>query len=270
MVEEFGVISAIRYDPSFLLPSYVPGNGVFDYEKYAEAKAELNTAVFFLFPRHVYRLNMGYEYFWPDLAKKQKPITDEKLAKALYAAIQDPSQCWRLRPRVNKTGEIEVEANIVPSRPNLLSGLGDTKPGDSYTWTVYVDTEVTPQSDITKIKTTNRDPYTAARERVFPHDYPKTEPVEVLLYNEDNQLTEGSLTNVAFYRNGEWITPASDGIGGLRGAVKAEMLARGFMREYRENEAVFKNSLQEGEKVLLMNGIQGVFAGYVTLKAFHQ
>ncbi|KAK9485790.1 aminotransferase class IV-domain-containing protein [Lipomyces starkeyi] len=258
----FFVTSAIRYDPSLLFPTSPLSVGP---EQFATCKADLDPRLFFLFPRHVFRLNAAHEYFWPHISKaKGQVVTPEALLTALYLAVGEPDKCWRLRTLVSKDGHIKVEANEVPPRSDLFSGLrDDTKPETS--WVVYLDSERTPQTAITMFKTSNRDPYKAARERVLPPEFPLSARVEVLLFNEKYQVTEGSLTNVGFWRNGEWITPSSNGIGGLRGSVKAELLDRGLLREMKDDEAVLRDSIQEGEKVLLLNGIQGVTCGYVRL-----
>ncbi|KAK9366227.1 aminotransferase class IV-domain-containing protein [Lipomyces kononenkoae] len=255
----FCVTSAIRYDPSLVFSEPVSA------EQFAACQASLDPRLFFLFPRHVFRLNAAHEYFWPEISKgKGQVVTAEALLLALYHAVGDPDTCWRLRTLVSKEGHIKVEANQVVPRFDLYSGLkDDTRPETS--WAVYLDSARTPQTPITMFKTSNRDPYTAARERVLPPGLPLSSTIEVLLFNEKDQVTEGSLTNVAFWRNGEWITPSSDNIGGLRGAVKAELLDKGLLREMRDGEAILKDNIQEGEKVLLLNGIQGVACGYIRL-----
>ncbi|KAK9466759.1 aminotransferase class IV-domain-containing protein [Lipomyces arxii] len=258
----FCVVSAIRYDPSLLFTS-----AEIDTVKFSESKAALDPTPFFLFPRHVERLNLAHRYFWPESAYGGDVVSSESLANALYTAVGAPDKCWRLRTLVSEDGTIKVEANEVVPRGDLYSGLkSDTTPETS--WAVYVDSEPTPQTSITMFKTSNRDPYTAARQRVLPPNFPISSLTEVLLFNEKNQITEGSLTNVVFWRNSEWVTPSSGDIGGLRGAVKAELLARGIVRELKQDEAVLKDSIQEGEKVLLLNGIQGVAAGYIKLGAY--
>ncbi|KAK9235910.1 aminotransferase class IV-domain-containing protein [Lipomyces kononenkoae] len=258
----FCVTSAIRYDPSLVFSEPV------SREQFAACKASLDPRLFFLFPRHVFRLNAAHKYFWPEISnEKGQVVTPEALLLALYRAVGEPDKCWRLRPQVNRDGRIKVEANHVVPRCDLYSGLkDDTLPETS--WVVYLDSERTPQTPITMFKTSNRDPYTAARERVLPPGMPLSSTTEVLLFNEKDQVTEGSLTNVAFWRNGEWITPSSDTIGGLRGAVKAELLDRGLLREMKDGEAVLKDSIREGEKVLLLNGIQGVTCGYIRLGSY--
>ncbi|KAK7206800.1 aminotransferase class IV-domain-containing protein [Myxozyma melibiosi] len=268
---DFGVISAVRYDPSLVSPAIV------DEAQFAACKASLDPTPFFLFPRHIARLNASYKYFWPEeaaaaVAKDGTVISAEALLAALYSAVKDPKKVWRIRPFVYRDRTIKVESNEVGPRADLFSGLkADTKPEDADSWTIYIDTEATPQSSITMFKTSNRDPYTAARERVLPPNYPVSgTTVEVLVYNEQQQITEGSLTNVAFWRGGEWVTPSSNEIGGLRGAVKAELLERGLIREMKSDEAVGVESVKEGEKVLLMNGVQGCTCGYVRLGGYRE
>ncbi|KAK9476840.1 aminotransferase [Lipomyces japonicus] len=256
----FAVTSAIRYDPTLSSSS----SSSFD-----SLKRNLDPSVFFLFPRHVARLNTAHDYYWPELAHdNSSTVTATDLLPELYHVVaRDPAKHWRLRTLVHKQGEITVEGNIVPPRgDDLFSGLrAHASAQDPHAWVVYIDTKATPQSIFTAHKTTVRDPYSAARDRVLPKDTPISAKIEVLLYNANDQFTEGSLTNVAFFRNNEWVTPSSSTVGGLRGSVRAELLDRGIIKEVDHDQAVLKQSVKEGEKVLLFNGIQGVVAGFVRL-----
>lgn len=118
-----------------------------------------------------------------------------------------------------------------PFKPSPLTGGAlELGPGDRVisgslskpappTWLLTLDTEQTPSSAHTALKTTHRPHYDAARARALPSPRSSssntgaqstttgTEMYETLLYNECNEMTEGSLTSVYFFRGGRWVTP---------------------------------------------------------------
>ncbi|PSR91981.1 hypothetical protein BD289DRAFT_452014 [Coniella lustricola] len=135
---------------------------------------------------------------------------------------------------------------------------------------VYVDDATTSSSAFTHFKTTRRDMYDAARERVGlqPTDVTK----EVLIVDEETGLImEGSLTTPYFWRGGRWVTPlVSDshssgqvwaGSGGQNGTTRRWALERGIA----EQEAVEASSVVDGEAVWLSNGVRGFIFGRVRL-----
>ncbi|KAK9449792.1 aminotransferase [Limtongia smithiae] len=255
------VASVVRYDPAL-------------------ASSDDSTAQYFLFQRHVSRLNTAHAHFWPaaaPTAKDDPPIvTASALAEVLNAAVagagvDTATTALRLKVLLSETGEMHVsECGPVPERVDMFSGLLDDAAADAAgnsaletPWAVYLDTQPTEQSDVTLHKTSVRDVYAAARERVLPADAPAR--IEVLLHNPRREITEGSIANVAFLRGGEWVTPSSAAMGGLMGAVRSEMLARGVLRELLPHEAITVDDVVAGEKVLLLNGVQGVTCGRIVL-----
>lgn len=134
---------------------------------------------------------------------------------------------------------------------------------------IQVDIEPTPSSIFTVTKTTNRAVYDAARARagVPPlsstiHPDPPL-PSDVLLFNSQNMITETSIYNVAFYRSKRWLTPLVS-TGCLPGVLRRWLLEQGRIFEDDEN-LLTKESIVEGECVLLLNGVQGCQLGRVTL-----
>ena len=112
---------------------------------------------------------------------------------------------------------------------------------------VFVDTKATPSSVFTSYKTTARAHYTEARERAGIKD--RKELKDVLLYNERGEITESSVANVAFWRDGIWTSPP-DASGGLRGTMRRYLIERGLVKE----GIILKDDVQIGEWVLLTNG----------------
>jgi 4-amino-4-deoxychorismate lyase len=125
--------------------------------------------------------------------------------------------------------------------------------------TVYVDSQPTPTSIFTSTKTTERTVYNDARARNgLP---PTVAESDVLLYNTDDLITETSIFNVAFYRSSSWITPTAT-TGCLPGVFRRWLLERGRIHE-ADSHSLTKESVEEGEWVLLFNGAQGCRLGKI-------
>jgi 4-amino-4-deoxychorismate lyase len=94
------------------------------------------------------------------------------------------------------------------SSANTTSISSNTPPKP---WNVHIDTVATPSTMHTSFKTTMRQHYSAARARCIPpsaNDMDgKSQMHEVLLFNSADEITEGSITSVYFYRGGKWVTP---------------------------------------------------------------
>lgn len=74
-------------------------------------------------------------------------------------------------------------------------------------WKLRVDTQPTPSSPFTLLKTTEREVYDASRSRALPANPASPVHREAILYNEVNEVTEGTLTSLYFFRGGRWVTP---------------------------------------------------------------
>lgn len=135
---------------------------------------------------------------------------------------------------------------------------------------IQVDSEATPSSLFTATKTTNRAVYDTARTRAGVLPLPSTgsssdppPPSDVLLYNSENLIMETSIYNVGFYRSNRWLTPPVS-TGCLPGVLRRWLLEQGRIFEADEN-SLTRESIVEGECVLLMNGVQGCQLGKITL-----
>ncbi|EON63241.1 hypothetical protein W97_02468 [Coniosporium apollinis CBS 100218] len=142
--------------------------------------------------------------------------------ETLYPKSLDP-------PSRSSASDTQQASN--PFKPSPLTGGAlELGPGDHVisgfaskpappTWLLTLDTEPTPSSAHTALKTTHRPHYDAARARALPSSSSRssktgaqstttgTEMYETLLYNECDEMTEGSLTSVYFFRGGRWVTP---------------------------------------------------------------
>lgn len=246
---EFEILSTIRYDP--LLTDSVDTD-IFE-------PTSDNSKLFFLFDEHLHRLNFSLAYF-----KFEFEVTRDELLLKLNEAISelDKSNSYRLRLTINKEGEVRITAQPTPQRYNLFDGFNTLENYSSPLWTIYIDTEPIPISPFTSFKTTKRDRYTESRERMLPPS--ANAPQEVLLYNTANQVTEGSITNLAFKamdpQTGEelWITPPLSS-GCLCGVVRHLLLTKGLIIERQVN----LKDVKIGDEVLLFNGLQGVVKGII-------
>ncbi len=151
-----------------------------------------------------------------------------------------------------------MEVSPIGRRPFDLLAISSRAPREFTTWptqyapilSVYLDTAPTPISEFTSNKTTRRDHYDQARERAEIKSLDAAE--EVVLYNETGEVTEGSLRNIAVYRDGSWVTPPLSS-GCLGGIVRAWLLKHGRVKEAR----IMKEELKEGEWVLTANAVEG-------------
>jgi len=143
-----------------------------------------------------------------------------------------------------------------------MLGENDEAYGDperSTPWDVMPDKERTPPTSFTSYKTTNRDMYTGARERVGIQDM--TEKREVLIVSErDGEIMEGSLTSVFLWRNGAWTTPPVAS-GGQIGTTRRWALEKGFCVE----GVVRIEDLVDGEECWISNGVRGFILGKIKL-----
>ena len=74
-------------------------------------------------------------------------------------------------------------------------------------WTLRLDTQSTPRTPFTLLKTTQRTVYDASRARALPSNPQSSVHVEVIMFNTVQEVTEGTLTSLYFFRGGRWVTP---------------------------------------------------------------
>ncbi|KAF3043591.1 hypothetical protein E8E11_004588 [Didymella keratinophila] len=162
-------------------------------------------------------------------------------------------------------------------------------------WTLRLDTSPTSSSPFTLLKTTARDMYDMSRSRALPTNASSPVHREVILWNEVNEVTEGTLTSLYFYRGGRWVTPpvgvpeafkatddkneqdegelrkpfagrwghsvrsAKVGAGGQRGTSRRWALGKGYCME----EPISVDTVEVGEGVWVSNGVRGFEWGRV-------
>lgn len=130
--------------------------------------------------------------------------------------------------------------------------------------TVFLDTQPSSSAaDVlfTSTKTTHRSIYNAARARVGIS--PQSDPAspDVVLYNEQNLITETSISNVAFYHSELWMTPPLS-TGCLPGVLRRWLLQQRRIQEAPEG-VLTKESVKEGDWVLMFNSVHGCRLGRI-------
>lgn len=191
------------------------------------------------------------------------------LLKLIRPQLTAPSSRLQLRLLLDVTGRLTVEAAPTPpllvsnmfnnalATPTTLQTLSNV-PRSTFSFvTVHLDPIPTPPSPLTAFKTTSRDHYLASRLRVgLGKGY--TSPHEVLLFNRSDEATECSISNIAFWREGEWITPREEA-GGLPGVMRRWLMEQGRWKE----GTVKRCEVVKGEWVLLSNGVKGCIIGRI-------
>lgn len=175
----------------------------------------------------------------------------------------------RLRIVISPSGSITAEGNPMPPVP-LASLFPNSLAPPEYPdpWSVYLDSQPTPPTDLTRYKTTSRTHYNDARVRASIDSFLATE--EVILWNPEEWIMEGSITNVYFYREdkGGWITPSTpmddltgqkEGKGGTAGTVRRWLLEKGLVKV----GDLKKSEVKVGELVWLSNGVRGLVLGKI-------
>ena len=81
---------------------------------------------------------------------------------------------------------------------------------------------------------------------------------EVLLFNKDQFIMDGSITTPYFFRDGKWITPHME-CGGQQGTTRRWAIDQGFCNA----GFVSRESLRSNEIIWLSNGVKGFFTARV-------
>jgi 4-amino-4-deoxychorismate lyase len=244
---------------------------------------------FFLLQFHLDRLISAAEiHGWTDV---QSSLTYPKLKTLCFEAVslQKDSDAFKvlvipLRPSigtynaqcliqiritVSEKGEIQVAASPLPTRfqsdPTSLSlfhpFFHSQNPPISLV-RIYVDRLPTKPSIFTRTKTTFRQFYDHIKIRnqsILSSPLDSSSDSDVLMYNQDGEITETTVFNVAFYRNSQWSTPPTT-TGCLPGVMRRSLLESGRIHEDGLN-VLKKDSVHRDEWVLLFNGVQGCRLG---------
>ncbi|KAI0756245.1 aminotransferase [Daedaleopsis nitida] len=215
-------------------------------------------------------IQAAQQHHWPVPTELTPCFLESRCNDAIAALGGSPitEGCYRVAHAVNPT----VVTSPLPYPDPMAASLwlpSASTPDPPFLGpdllTVYLDTAPTPASLFTRTKTTYRDHYNAARDRSDLPPLPTSSPFEVVLHNEDDEITETSIRNIAFVRRSppRWVTPhASSGC--LPGVCRRWLLEQGRIIEADAGE-LKKAIVRDGEYVLTFNGVEGCRLGRVKL-----
>jgi para-aminobenzoate synthetase/4-amino-4-deoxychorismate lyase len=180
---------------------------------------------FFLFEEHMQRLFQSAAYFDFEF--------DEDQVQSVLRRVCDqlPREACRVRTLMGERGDVRVEYGpLCESQGPVSLGLAAV-PVDKTVRYLYH-------------KTSHREVYDAARASRPDCD-------DVLLWNEDGQLTESTFANVVIEKNGERLTPpVSSGL--LNGTFRSHLVDSGKIRE----AVLTRDDLWSADNVFLINSVR--------------
>ncbi|GAA6013272.1 hypothetical protein JCM11491_006338 [Sporobolomyces phaffii] len=197
------------------------------------------------------------------------PVSNETVSTAITDALRGVETDQRVRVTLRPPrGEPFVECFPLTRMP-------------SYPVKLVLDDRPTEYRDdpFLSVKTTHRMKYDAARARrgatLEPSDAPRARPFDVILYNERNEVTETSISNIAFdftssssssssgTEGTQWVTPPGAS-GLLAGVERRALLESGQLTERVVTVEQVVRAAKDGTlNVICFNGVRGVFPAFV-------
>ncbi|KAM0705983.1 hypothetical protein Q7P35_007343 [Cladosporium inversicolor] len=180
-------------------------------------------------------------------------LSDIDESKKQSNSHADASQAIVRRGKITwwPSGRLDIALIPVPQTPSsLLPSSFDTSLVT--TWSAILDNQPTEPNLYTEIKTSRRIAYDRARQSAGI-DLKST--TEVLLFNDNGEIIDGSITTVYFYRDNKWVTPQCRG---LEGTTRRFALETGLCS--LAESAVKSDSLRDGETIWLSNAFRGFYA----------
>lgn len=254
-VEDRYIYTSVRYDPMF---KGSPEN----------TAASFNVPCpFYMLEHHWTRLKVAHwsSQFWSDGSTPRAHARPAEFIHSLLSAVQqwqtshpkeaETAQSLRIRRRAYACGRVTTEIWQIPRLPlsRFFPKSLDPSPDLSIVdWTVVLDTQPTTVTEATMFKIWDRTPQVRARSEAGI--FALTTTKEVLLYNPDHQILDGSNSTPYFYRKGRWVTPISSS-GGLQGTTRRWALEKGLCIE----AVISLDSFVDGEIVWFSNAVKGFF-----------
>lgn len=185
----------------------------------------LENGTFFVEAQHLERLQESAKYF-------NIPLQLQQLQQTLRTVVQAyPQGLWRLRLLVNQTGAIDYEVFALEDQVEPMRIKLATQPIQKNNRFLYH-------------KTTHRAIYTAFQQQHQQYD-------DVLLWNEDDQLTEFTNGNIVIEWQGKKVTPPIS-CGLLGGTLRAHLLQTGEITE----QIITKQQLQHASQIWFINSVR--------------
>jgi branched-subunit amino acid aminotransferase/4-amino-4-deoxychorismate lyase len=177
-----------------------------------------------LLGRHLQRLRQSARHF---SFKYDSERTRERIRDAV------PRVPAYLRLLLSQSGDVEISSGPLPAGHAQQLKLSTVR--------------VSSKEPFLYHKTTRRDIYEKACQGYDAN-------TDVILVNERDEITETTITNVAVFRDGAWVTPALS-CGLLPGVFRAELLARGEIVE----GIIHPEDLALSDPIRCFNALRGMF-----------
>ncbi|MCV2348808.1 chorismate-binding protein [Paucibacter sp. Y2R2-4] len=181
-------------------------------------------------PGHLARLQRTAQHFGLPLSLNEARSTLADLA------AQHAQGTWRVRLTLSARGVLETAIMALPQTPATVALVVAHRP---------IETRG-PGAEFILHKTTRREAYEA---------FSQTKPAQafdVLLWNEDGELTECTIGNIALEIEGQWLTPRLEA-GLLPGVYREELLQLGRLREAR----LMRADLARATGLAFINSLRG-------------
>lgn len=182
---------------------------------------------YFLPERHIARMLDSAEYFLFTIGSAER--AEKNIWKMLDDLVSGADSPKRVKILMNPHGELSGEVN-------------DFQPDEKVFKVSLAKQPVNSNDRFLFHKTTNRDMYDQAA--VEGYD-------DVLLFNENGELTEFTIGNLVVEMDGEWFTPPVE-CGLLAGTFRAKLLASGEVKE----RVIRVSDLGRCEAVFLVNSLR--------------
>jgi|TARA_B100000497_G_C7662168_1_gene398913 4-amino-4-deoxychorismate lyase len=186
---------------------------------------------FLRLPGHIDRLEAT-------CSKLQYPFDRGSILMALGEAVGSKSS--RVRLTINIDGKIDIKIGKVENIERWNIGISDKVLNSDDPWL--------------SVKTTNRIVYDTERANLTDLD-------ELLFLNENNEVCEGTISNVFVLVGDLFLTPPLS-CGCLPGILRQEMLSNGKAKE----QILFLRDLIAADKVFIGNSLRGLIAADLVQK----
>lgn len=187
----------------------------------------LENGAIFLLQRHLQRMKASAEYFGFGFSEKEVYSSLDQFAAAR------PEGSYKIRLLVSRRGEIRVEAHDLE------------RSGKQPLRVALASEPVSANDRFLYHKTTNR----AVYERALAA---RPDCDDVILWNEDGEVTESTVANVVLSLGGQSYTPPQ-AAGLLAGTLRAELLATGKISE----RVIRREEINEKSELFLINSVSG-------------
>lgn len=228
----------------------------------------------YLMKFHYERLIRAAEHLgWFEMGKAIKGPVD--LFNRIHKAVNEHkkktgNKCpFKVRVCLRHNGRLEIGVEPIMSTksPLLFPDTFDlnekqTHPSASKKpiFKTVLDVLPTRNTTYTRDKTYYRTMYNYARHCAGIQSFQDAK--EVLLYNKDDFVMDGSITTPYFYRGGKWVTPHNE-CGGQQGTTRRWALDHGLCNA----GFIHRDSLRRGEIIWLSNGVKGFFTARVVISS---